>query len=59
MNCGTSKEAILAGLEKIVNVEPKDIHNPYEGKNTTADILQVLKTYPLEGLIQKSFYNLK
>ena len=59
VNCGTSKEDILAGLEKIVNVEPKDIHNPYEGKNTTADILQVLKTYPLEGLIQKSFYNLK
>ncbi len=59
VNCGTSKEDVLAGLEKIVNVEPKDIHNPYEGKNTTADILQVLKTYPLEGLIQKSFYNLK
>lgn len=59
VNCGTSKEDILAGLEKIVNEEPKDIHNPYEGKNTTADILQVLKTYPLEGLIQKSFYNLK
>lgn len=59
VNCGTSKEDILASLEKIVNVEPKDIHNPYEGKNTTADILQVLKTYPLEGLIQKSFYNLK
>ena len=59
VNCGTSKEDILAGLEKVLNAETKEMHNPYEGKNTTADILQVLKTYPLGGLIQKSFYNLK
>jgi len=59
VNCGTSKEEILIGLERVLKSEHKEIHNPYEGKNTTADILQVLKTYPLEGLIQKSFYNLK
>jgi UDP-N-acetylglucosamine 2-epimerase (non-hydrolysing)/GDP/UDP-N,N'-diacetylbacillosamine 2-epimerase (hydrolysing) len=59
VNCGTGKNDILDGLEKVLNTESKDIYNPYEGKNTTADILQVLKTYPLEGLIQKSFYNLK
>ena len=59
VNCGTSKNEILEGLEKVFHAEQKEITNPYEGKNTTADILQVLKTYPLEGLIQKSFYNLK
>lgn len=59
INCGTNKKDILEGLDKILNSEPKEIHNPYEGKNTTADILYVLKTYPLEGLIQKTFYNLK
>lgn len=59
INCGTSKEEILSGLNKVLNTEYKEITNPYEGKNTTADILNVLKTYPLEGLIQKSFYNLK
>lgn len=59
VNCGTSKEDILAGLEKVLHAEQKEITNPYEGKNTAADILQVLKNYPLEGLIQKSFYNLK
>lgn len=59
VNCGTSKEEILEGLERVLHIEKKEITNPYEGKNTTADILQVLKTYPLEGLIQKSFYNLK
>lgn len=59
VNCGTSKEEILEGLEKVLHTEQKEITNPYEGKNTTAEILQVLKNYPLEGLIQKSFYNLK
>lgn len=59
INCGISKKDILDGLDKVLNIELKEIHNPYEGKNTTADILYVLKTYPLEGLIQKTFYNLK
>lgn len=59
INCGTSKKDILEGLEKVLNSGNIEIHNPYEGKNTTADILHVLKTYPIEGLIQKTFYNLK
>ena len=59
INCGTSKKDILEGLDKVLNSGHIEIHNPYEGKNTTADILHVLKTYPLEGLIQKTFYNLK
>lgn len=59
VNCGTNKDDILAGLEQVLKVEYKEIHNPYEGKNTTTNILQVLKAYPLEGLIQKTFYNLK
>lgn len=58
INCGTSKKNILEGLDKVLNSGHTEIHNPYEGKNTTADILHVLKTYPLEGLIQKTFYNL-
>lgn len=59
INCGTSKKDIHEGLDKVLNLGRKEIHNPYEGKNTTADILHVLKTYPLEGLIQKSFYNIR
>lgn len=58
INCGTSKKDILEGLDKVLNSGHTEIHNPYEGKNTTADILHVLKTYPLEGLIQKTFYTL-
>lgn len=59
LNSGTSEEDILTGLKKVLYAEKKEITNPYEGKNTIADILQVLKTYPLKRLIQKSFYNLK
>ena len=61
VDCGTGKEEILSGLHKILSSDfsTENVRNPYEGKNTTADILHVLKTYPLEGLIQKSFYNLK
>lgn len=59
INCGTSKKDILEGLDNVLNSGHTEIHNPYEGKNTTSDILHVLKTYPLEGLIQKTFYNLK
>lgn len=59
INCGTSKKDILEGLDKVLNSGHTEIHNPYEGKNTTEDILHVLKTYPIEGLIQKTFYNLQ
>ena len=52
VNCGPQKEEILEGLKKVLYTEYKNIHNPYEGKNTTYDILRVLKNYPLEGLIQ-------
>lgn len=58
INCGTSKKEILEGLDKVLNSESKEFHNPYEGKNTTEEILYVLKTYPLESLIQKTFYTL-
>ncbi|WP_299231507.1 UDP-N-acetylglucosamine 2-epimerase [uncultured Bacteroides sp.] len=59
INCGTSKKDILEGLDKVLNSGHREIHNPYEGKNTTADILHVIMTYPLEGLIQKTFYNIQ
>lgn len=60
VHCGTDKMNILAGLHKIVSSEFKSLNvkNPYEGSNTTQDILHILKTYPLEGLVQKNFYNL-
>lgn len=59
VNCGTKKEEILEGLNKVLHTEYKNISNPYEGQDTTSNILRVIKNYPLEGLIQKRFYNMK
>lgn len=60
LNCGTCKDDIIAGLNKILapGFVSSDMKNPYEGKNTTADILNVIKTYPLEGLTQKHFHDI-
>lgn len=61
VNCGTGKDEILAGLRKILSSDfsCKDVSNPYEGRNTAEEIVKILQTYPLEGLINKEFYNLK
>lgn len=60
VNCGTCKEDIIVGLNKILISEFtfSDMKNPYEGKNTTVDIFNVVKTYPLEKLTQKHFYDI-
>lgn len=58
INCGNGKNEIIEGLKKVMKTDCGKVSNPYEGKNTTEEILHVLKTYSLEGVIQKSFYNL-
>lgn len=58
VHCGTSVDEIIEGISKALNIDCTCVNNPYEGRSTTADILYVLKTYPLEGLIQKHFHNL-
>lgn len=59
IHCGYSVEEIKEGLEKVVNNTSKDIDNPYYKDGTCAAILHTIKTYPLENLVQKSFYDLK
>lgn len=59
IHCGYSVEEIKKGLEKVVNYPHQSIDNPYYKEGTCAAILQAIKTYPLENLVQKSFYDLK
>lgn len=59
IHCGYSVEEIKEGLEKVVNYPHQLIDNPYHKEGTCAAILQTIKTYPLENLVQKSFYDLK
>lgn len=63
IHCGYSVEEIKEGLEKVVNLSNSsnlsNLSNPYHKEGTCAAILQTIKTYPLENLVQKSFYDLK
>ena len=61
-NCATDKTSISAGLNYILSPEYRAIaakaKNPYEKEGTAQAIFDVISTYPLEGIIQKKFYDL-
>lgn len=63
IHCGYSVEEIKEGLEMVVNLSNSlnlsNLSNPYHKEGTCAAILHTIKTYPLENLVQKSFYDLK
>ncbi len=63
VNCGTTTNEIEKGIKLVLNddfqIAAKRCSNPYEGENTTAKILEVIKNYPLEGIIQKHFYDIR
>ena len=55
-------EGIRKGLNKALSIDftnrAKKANNPYEKENTLLEIFNTIKTYPLEGLIKKHFYDL-
>lgn len=62
VHAGTTVEEIEAGFnqlfsDKIVSVA-QTRKNPYEKEGTTNAIIQVLRSIPLQGIVQKIFYNL-
>ena len=58
IHCGYSTEEIKEGLEKVVAYKANKIDNPYYKVGTCDAILNVIKTYPLENIVQKHFYDL-
>ena len=62
-NCASDKISVLEGLDKVLSKEFRElayvVRNPYEKANTAEEIFNVISTYPLEGLNQKKFYNIK
>lgn len=58
IHCGYSTEEIKEGLEKVVAYRTKTIDNPYYKECTCDAILNIIKTYPLDNLVQKHFYDL-
>lgn len=63
VNCGTSLNEISKGLDKVLSHEIKQIakmkDNPYMKPDTTINILNIIREYPLDNIIQKTFYDLK
>lgn len=58
IHCSYSTEEINKGLKKVVSYGPKKIENPYYKEGTCDAILRVIKSYPLDKLVQKHFYDL-
>ena len=62
LDCGSDYGAIVAGLNTVLSPAFRHLArtaaNPYEKANTAQSIFDVIRTYPLEQLNQKSFYNL-
>lgn len=63
IHCGTSVKDITNGIESALSDKVRKLakkgSNPYQKENTIGNILGVLKNYPLDNIIQKSFYNLE
>ena len=58
INCGYLPEEIKDGLEKVITYGHRTIDNPYYKEGTCQAILDTIKAYPLENIVQKHFYDL-
>ncbi len=62
VHCDTDREAISAGLDKVLSEEfkafCKTVRNPYEREGVADSIFETISTFPLAGIIQKRFYDL-
>jgi len=59
IHCGYSTADIIEGLKKVLAYGHKMIDNPYFKKGTCDAILNIIKTYPLDNLVQKHFYDIR
>lgn len=59
IHCGYSTEEIKEGIAKIVVYTSKKTANPYYKEGTCDAILKVIKTYPLDHIVQKHFYDIQ
>lgn len=62
LNCDTECESILDGLDFVLSPKFWDvaakIHNPYDKEGTAQAIMDIITSYPINQLIQKTFYDL-
>ena len=62
-HCQATKDSIMGGLKTVLSQDfiqtAKTIVNPYDGGDSSAKIYEVLKTVPLEHIVQKHFYDIR
>ncbi len=58
-HCGYSTSEIEAALKIVVAYKAKSNDNPYFKEGTCKVILETIKAYPLDDIIQKHFYDIK
>lgn len=57
INCEPKKDNILDAIKKAINGCFSNTKNPYEKENTSDNIIKVIRKYPLEDMLKKSFYD--
>jgi len=62
IDCAPDREAIIAALQSALAPEFQAklpyVDNPYGNGGASNKIVDILRTYPLDGILKKSFYNL-
>ena len=59
INCKPEKKDIANAIKKGYKLNCENIVNPYEKEDTAENIVKILKTYNLNGILFKEFYNIK
>ena len=62
IHCGTTINEMKRGIELVLSekfrILAKKTVNPYQKEGTIVDILEVIKDYPLNDILKKTFYDL-
>ena len=63
VHCGVSGAEISEGLNRVLSdafaKQTACVQNPYEKEDWALEILKILKNYPLDGIVQKTFYDIR
>lgn len=62
IDCEPDRHSIIAALQRLYSPQfqesLKDVRNPYGEGGASEKIVQIVKTYPLESILKKSFYDI-
>ncbi|MBO6035323.1 MAG: UDP-N-acetylglucosamine 2-epimerase [Paludibacteraceae bacterium] len=58
INCEPKKDDILKAIQQCYEKDFSGTVNPYEQENTSQKILDIIKNYDLNNILQKEFYNI-